>query len=176
MKALICYSSNQFSNAVSSATIDKYKKENPKDIKIEQFNLEKKNIKKYFLNEDISKPEVIYVFYRVFNKFEDTLTFIQKEFNVKIIVYKTNIVYEPVRRHSLETKVYYLYDKILYDMENNFEKVQMYQVARNVNKIDIVELYNFEANSDYAKKYMIESHNCYHTLDEAKEHVKLNIK
>lgn len=48
----------------------------------------------------------------------------------------------------------------------------MYQVARSVNEINIVHLHGFEANSPYAKRFMTEARNCYHTKKEAREHLK----
>lgn len=105
----------------------------------------------------------------------DIFNLLQQQFkNLKIITYSKNLIYIPARvpGNTLKTKVHYIYDKIMYDMEVNFEQISMYQVARRVNEIDIVHLHGFEANSPYAKSFMTEAHNCYHTKKEAREHLK----
>lgn len=175
MKILVCYSSNNLSNAIASATMDKYEKKNTSEFELERFNINKKSLRKYLTNEDLNKPEVIYVFSDDLQKNWDAFELMRRENkNIKFITYNKNILYKPVRQpgNTLKTRVYHLYDKILYDMENSFEKVPMYRVARSVNEIDIVHLHGFEANSPYAKRFMTEAHNCYHTKKEAKEHLK----
>lgn len=179
MKILVCYSSNSLSNAIASATMDKYEKKNTDEFELERFNINKKSLRKHLNNENVSKPEAIYVFSDDLQKNWDTFELMRKENKeIKLITYNKNILYKPVRQpgNTLKTRVYYLYDKILYDMENSFEKVPMYRVARNANEIDIVRLYGFEANSTYAKRFMYEANNCYKTKEEAKNHLKQRIQ
>lgn len=180
MKILLCYSSNNLSNAIASAAIARYEKEEPKDFTIERFNLDKKSIRKYFNNDDIkNKANIVYVFNDdLHKKHWDTFNLLQQQFkNLKIITYNKNLIYIPARvpGNTLKTKVHYIYDKIMYDMEVNFEQIPMYRVARRVNEIEIVHLHGFEANSLYAKSWMTEAHNCYHTKKEAREHLKKRV-
>ncbi|HHT96361.1 MAG TPA: hypothetical protein GXZ90_00475 [Clostridiales bacterium] len=177
MKILLCYSSNNLSNAIASAAIARCEKEDPKDFIIERFNLDKRSIRKYFNNDDIeNKANIVYVFNDdLHRKHWDTFNLLQRQFkNLKIITYNKNLIYTPARvpGNTLKTKVHYLYDKIMYDMEVNFEQIPMYRVARSVNEIDMVHLHGFEANSPYAKRFMTEAHNCYHTKRGAREHLK----
>lgn len=178
MKILICYSSNTLSNAIASSTMDKHEKNSDKQFELERLNISKRSLSKY-LNNEKNKPEIIYVLENDLQKYYDKFETLKKENKeIKLITYNKKVKYKPIRQpgNTLKTRVYYLYDKILYDMENSFEKVPMYRVARNANEIDIVRLYGFEANSSYSKKYMAESHNCYHTKEEAKNHLKQRIQ
>lgn len=169
MKILICYNSHNESNSIASATMAEYKKENPKNFKLESFNLDKRNLLKYLSNEKIkNKPEVIYIFTEGYD-----FKLLGEKFNVKFIPYKKNIIYKTIRQpgNTWKTKKYYLYEKILYDMEANFEKTEMYRVSITSNEINVVQLHGFEANSPYAKHNMNEAQNCYHSKNEAKEHL-----
>ncbi|HHT98049.1 MAG TPA: hypothetical protein GXZ90_09185 [Clostridiales bacterium] len=178
MKILICYSSNILSNAIASSTMDKHEKNSDKQFELERLNISKRSLSKY-LNNEKNKPEIIYVLENDLQKYYDKFETLKKENKeIKLITYNKKVKYKPVRQpgNTLKTVVYYLYDKILYDMENNFEKVPMYRVARNANEIDIVRLYGFEANSTYAKRFMYEANNCYKTKEEAKNHLKQRVQ